>query len=354
MCTSIRLQANGCYFGRNLDLEYEFGERVVLTPRNYRFPFRRMEARRAQYAMIGMATVADGYPLYAEAMNEKGLYIAGLNFPGNAYYAKDEAADCDNLSPFELIPWLLSQCTSVSEAEPLLRRLHLVAINFRADMPLTPLHWHIADRERSIVLEAMRDGIHIYENPTDVLTNNPPFDFQLTNLRQYMGLSAAQPGEHFSGTLQLSPFGQGFGALGLPGDFSPASRFVKAAFLRANSAAEPEIDAAPYAEMPANTTASSNNRTAAPTVTAGEADSVSQFFHLLNAVAMVRGAVLTPEGKYDITTYSCCISADTRTFYYTTYGNQQISAVCMDRENLDGDALLEYPLIKELQVHFQN
>ena len=193
-------------------------------------------------------------------------------------------------------------------------------------MPLTPLHWHIADRERSIVLEAMRDGIHIYGNPADVLTNNPPFDFQMTNLRQYMGLSAAQPDAHFSGSVQLSPFGQGFGALGLPGDFSPASRFVKAAFLRANSAA----------------------------LSTGEAHSVSQFFHLLNAVAMVRGSVLTPEGKYDITTYSCCISADTRTFYYTTYGNQQISAVCMDHENLNGSKLLEYPLVRELQVRFQN
>ena len=86
MCTSITLKDKDMYFGRNLDLEYSFGERVVVTPRNYVFKLRAKEPMMRHYAMIGMATVAEGYPLYAEAVNEKGLYMAGLNFPGNAVY----------------------------------------------------------------------------------------------------------------------------------------------------------------------------------------------------------------------------------------------------------------------------
>lgn len=333
MCTSIRLKTNGCYFGRNLDLEYEFGERVVITPRNYEFAFRMLPPRKAERAMIGMATVADNYPLYAEAMNEDGLYMAGLYFPGNAYYPPEAREGFDNVSPFELIPWVLCQCRNISDVKHLLSRLQLVAIDFRSDMPLTALHWHIADKTGSIVMEAMKDGIHVYDNPANVLTNNPPFPFHITNLRQYMGLSAAQPENYFSGkidpSLPLSVFGQGMGAIGLPGDFSPVSRFVKAAFLLANSA-------------PQDSEASS------------ETDSVGQFFHILNAVAMVRGSVITPENRYDITTYSCCLSAESRTFYYTTYGNQQISAVCMDHENLDGSRLLEFPLVREQRILMQN
>ena len=365
MCTSMRLKTNSCYFGRNLDLEYEFGERVVITPRNYEFAFRMLPPRKAGCAMIGMAAVVDDYPLYAEAMNEAGLYIAGLYFPGNAYYSPETREGYDNVSPFELIPWLLCQCGNLSDAKRLLNRLHLVSVAFRSDMPLTALHWHIADVTGSIVMEATEDGIHIYDDPADILTNNPPFPFHLANLRQYMGLSARQPEDRFSGRnganapdascilegsasgpstagadtesasgaaaspLQLSVFGQGMGAIGLPGDFSPASRFVKAAFLLANSASE--SGSAP-----------------------SETDNVCQFFHILNGVAMVRGSVITPENRYDITTYTCCLSAASRTFYYTTYGNQQISAVCMDHEDLDGNALLEFPLVKGQQIYTQN
>ena len=85
MCTSIAYTTKHFYFGRNLDLEYSFGEEVVITPRNYRFTYKKQEAAPAGYAMVGMANVVAEYPLYAEAVNEKGLGIAGLNFPGNAF-----------------------------------------------------------------------------------------------------------------------------------------------------------------------------------------------------------------------------------------------------------------------------
>ena len=325
MCTSIAMKTKDFYFGRNLDLEYQFGEQVVITPRNYAFAFRKAGEMKTHYALIGMATVIDGYPLYAEAANEKGLCIAGLNFPGNAYYPPEEAEGKANVSPFELIPWLLGQCASVKEARELLTRTHLIRIDFNEKTPLSPLHWHIADREESIVLEAMRDGMHIHDNPVGVMTNNPPFDFHMTNLSQYLNLTTDYPENRFHPQASLAPFGVGMGSIGLPGDFSPVSRFVKTVFLKLNSVSGED-----------------------------EASSISRFFHLLDAVAMPDGIVQTKNGPYEFTSYSCCVNADKGIFYYKTYTNNQMTAVNMHRENLDGEMLRTFPLIREQQVAWSN
>ncbi len=109
MCTAATLTTSDHYFGRNLDLEVSFGEGVTITPRNFEFEFRRAEPLRTHHAMIGMATVADGYPLYYDATNEHGLSMAGLNFPENAVYFP-EADGATNITPFEFIPWILGQC----------------------------------------------------------------------------------------------------------------------------------------------------------------------------------------------------------------------------------------------------
>lgn len=318
MCTSLTFTTEHTYFGRNLDLEYHFGQQVVITPRNYPFSFRAMPALEKHHAIIGMATVAEGYPLYAEGVNEKGLYMAGLNFPGNACYPCGPENGTP-AAPYELIPWLLGSCDSVDQAEEKLRSVRILDTPFAPNMPNAPLHWHLADGKRALVAEPMADGLKLFEDPVGVLTNNPTFNFHLTNLNQYMGLSAAQPDNRFGG-VELRPFGQGMGTLGLPGDWSPASRFVRAAFLKWNSACERD-----------------------------EASSVSQVFHILDAVAMPRGAVRTPEGKWDLTDYSCCIDGRTGTYYYKTYDNSQITAVPMDEAKREGAALICHPLVTEQQ-----
>ena len=119
MCTAITYHTRDHYFGRTLDLEYNYQEQVTVTSRNYEFRFRRKGGTERHYAIIGMATVVDGYPLYYEAANECGLAMAGLNFPGNAYYAP-VAEGKDNIAPFEFIPWILAQCKSLGEARELL------------------------------------------------------------------------------------------------------------------------------------------------------------------------------------------------------------------------------------------
>lgn len=324
MCTAISYTTKEHYFGRNLDLEYSYKETVTITPRNYPFVFVRAGELSRHYAMIGMAYVQDGYPLYYDATNEKGLSMAGLLFAGNAYYSKKEEAGKDHVSPFEFIPWILGQCGSVKEAKKKLDRLQLVEIHFRKDLQLTPMHWMLADKEECVVVEATEEGLQIYDNPVKVLTNNPPFPYQMMNLNNYRGLSRKDGPCNFAKGVELTPYSRGMGALGLPGDLSSASRFVRAAFHRLNAVSGE-----------------------------GEEESVHQFFHLLGSVEMPKGSVELEGGALDLTIYSSCCNTDRGIYYYKTYENSRIIGVDMYRENLDGNMVFSYPLLKET-LYIQN
>ena len=124
MCTAATYKTKDFYFGRTLDYEFSYGDEVTITPRNYPFSFCSMGLMKRHYAIIGMAYVTDNYPLYYDAINEKGLGMAGLNFVGNADY-KEPAQDKDNLAQFEFIPWILGQCSTVKEAKTLLEKINL-------------------------------------------------------------------------------------------------------------------------------------------------------------------------------------------------------------------------------------
>lgn len=324
MCTAAIYRTRDFYFGRTLDYDVSYGEEITVTPRGYPFRFRAGETLEQHYAMIGMAHVSDGYPLYYDAVNEKGLGMAGLNFVGNAVYQKP-APEQDNVDTFEFIPWILSRCATVEEARARLGRLNLTGGSFNAALPAAQLHWIIADRDGAIVVESVKEGLRVYDNPAGVLTNNPPFDEQMSNLNDYMSLSPRQPQNNFSSKLKLAPYSRGMGALGLPGDLSSRSRFVRAAFVRLNSVSEDS-----------------------------EAASVSQFFHILNSVDQQRGCCELEPGVYEYTIYTSCCNADRGIYYYTTYDNHQISAVDMHRTNLDGAELIRYPLMTEEQIRFQN
>ena len=166
--------------GRNLDYEFSYGEEVTVTPRNYPFAFLHGGTMESHYAMIGMAFVAEGYPLYYDAVNEKGLGMAGLNFVGNAVYRDAvRGKDAAYVAQFELIPWILGRCGSVREAKAALSGMAITGTPFSPQLPTAQLHWMIADREACIVVESTEDGLHIYDNPVGVLTNNPPFPMQL-------------------------------------------------------------------------------------------------------------------------------------------------------------------------------
>ncbi len=321
MCTALNLNTHDHYFGRNLDLERSYGEVVCVMPRRFKLEFRQKQALLEHYAIIGMATVANGTPLYYDAANEYGLSMAGLNFPNNAFYPEYQDGK-DNITPFEFIPWILCQCKTVDEAMLRLEKINLVNIQFNEHFPLSPLHWIISDKNKSVTVESMQDGLHIYENPVGVLTNNPPFPQHLENLKNYKHLRVDNKGID---NISKDHYCMGLGAVGLPGDVSSMSRFVRAVFGKQNSVCD-----------------------------GNEMQSVSQFFHLLGFVEMPRGVCVTDGGKHDITVYSSCINTDKGLYYYTTYDNRQINCVDMHKTDLDGDIISRYPLIIKQHINMQN
>ena len=324
MCTAATYRTKDFYFGRTLDYDFSYGEEIVVMPRNHPLQFRGAGKMESHYAIIGMAHMEGGYPLFYDAVNEKGLGMAGLNFVGNAVYGKDVPGR-DDVAQFEFIPWILGQCAGIKEAKALLERIHLTDTPFSDRLPIAQLHWLIADREGAVTVESVKDGLKVYDNPAGVLANNPPFGEQMSQLSNYMHLSPKEPENLFSDKLSLKPHGRGMGAMGLPGDLSSQSRFVRAAFTKMNSISGDS-----------------------------ESESVSQFFHILGSVDQQRGCCQVGEGKYEITIYTSCCNADRGVYYYTTYENHQISAVDMYREDLDGDRLARFPLVLGQHILMQN
>ena len=324
MCTCIDFKTKDNYFGRNLDLEYRFNEKVVITPRNYEFILKNGSIIKTKYSMIGMATIINEYPLYAEATNEKGLSIAGLYFPKNAYFYEENKQKL-NLTPYEIIPYFLGLYRNVAEVKRDITNLNITNIQFNKEIPISDLHWMISDGKECIVVEQTEDALKIYDNPFCVLTNNPPFAYHLNNINNYLNLTPHYATNRFSNKFNLEPYGQGMGAIGLPGDNSPASRFVRASFNKLNSVCNDD-----------------------------EESSVTQFFHILDSVCMIQGTTITQNGKYDITTYSCCINTSKGIYYYKTYTNNQITAIKMTEHEKNRKELSIYNLEEKQQIKYEN
>ena len=211
------------------------------------------------------------------------------------------------------------------EARQALLRLNLIDTPFMENLPLAQLHWLIADKTACITVESVKDGLKVYDNPVGVLTNNPPFPYQLFQLNNYMHLAVDNRENTFSKELALDPYSRGMGGMGLPGDLSSQSRFVRVAFVKMNSLSGDS-----------------------------EAESVSQFFHILGSVDQQRGCCKLGEGRYEITLFTSCCNTDKGIYYYNTYDNHQISGVDMHRENLDGSSLITYAPVCGEQICMQN
>ncbi|MBE6973765.1 MAG: choloylglycine hydrolase family protein [Ruminococcaceae bacterium] len=317
MCTALRF--NGL-FGRTLDLEYSYQEQVVFLPGQFPLPPGSCPMPGPRNDILGMAHVEDGYPLFYDGMNRHGLAMAALNFPRSAAYHPHRNG-MDNIASFALIPWVLGQCSTVAQAEQLLERTNIIQTDFSPRLPATPLHWLVADRESAITVESLPDGLHLYPNPVGVLTNEPPFPFQLSRLNDFLHLSSHPPQNRFSSTLPLSSVSRGMGAIGLPGDWSSQSRFVRCAFAVHNTS------------LPAD---------------------VTQFFHLMSTVEVPRGSVRTQEGKEVISVYTSCCDLSAGTYYYVTYTNRQVCAVNLHHCDPNVDTLSCFPLITGQSIQQQN
>ena len=304
MCTVI---AKAGFFGRNLDLERSYDEVVAITPRRFPLRFCHTQSPETHFALIGMAHIADGVPLYFDAMNEKGLCAAALRFAQSARYHEPKPGK-QNIASFELIPYLLSLCDTVKTARALLETVNITGDAFSPLLSPAPLHWMLADEKETLVIESTADGVHLYDNPVGVLTNEPPFPVQSFSLNDYMALSPEDPQNRFLPEEPLLPYSRGMGALGLPGDWSSPSRFIRAAFVRAHSSVS------------------------TPT----------EFLRLLESTAMPKGCVRLPSGMVEYTRYSCCCDMHTHTYHYRTYESDRITSVNLT--HTDTDTLTVYPI----------
>ena len=324
MCTCIRMKTKDCYFGRTLDLDYRFSEEVVVTPCNYEFKLKVGGTIKTKYAIIGMATVVDDIPLYAEAANEKGLAMAGLNFPGNSCLFDPKEGKL-NLAMYELVPYFLGKYSSVNELEHDVNNLNIINIPFKENMPDGQMHYMISDKEKSIVVEQTKEGLKIYDNPFNVMTNNPTFDYHLMNMNNYLNLNPKVEETSFQKKLKLKPYGEGMAFIGLPGDNSPSSRFVRATYNLTNSICDDD-----------------------------EEGSVTQFFHILDSVSMVKGSTISKNNTYDLTTYTCCINLNKGIYYYKTYENNQINAIKLTKENVSKKDITRFSLLENQNINYQN
>jgi len=320
MCTAITYSHNNFYFGRNLDFENSFDEKIVITGRSFPFFLRNSKKIESHYAIIGMGIVSDNFPLYFDAVNEFGLCMAGLLFPEAAHFRKSNPCK-NNIASFELIPYVLCKCKTIAEARELLAEVSIIKIDFSNESPLTPLHWIVSDKTGSLAVEPVAEGLKVYSNHVGVLTNSPSFDMQLFNLNNYMNLSPKQPTNSFSKGVPLFCYSFGMGSLGLPGDLSSMSRFVRACFTKQNCT---------------------------------RLNSESEFFHILNAVYQTCGLNDVGDGEYEYTRYSCCYNTTKLLYCYTTYGNLSLCAIDMNKVCIYDDKLIVYPHINEQNIMVQN
>ena len=314
MCTSLTLPTpdGTTLFGRTLDLDTHFGEVPSLTPRRYPFSFADCYPFTHHYALLGMATLMDGptasgYPLYAEAMNEKGLCMAGLRFKENAVYAPRPQVGHVNLAPWELIPYLLGTCATVAEARAALADICVVDKPFSDTVGTAPLHWHIADADPShggLIVEVTAEGMKLYDDRPDgvgVLANDPPYPEQVAALRA----CKARLGDTSD----------------LPGDDSSPARFTRAACLRKWAIGD-----------------SLSPQTLGDDISqAGKASPQTQFFRILSAVSPMAGAVMTSEGRCHRTLYTCCMDTAAGAYLYHTEADPTIRSISFSAQNLNGE-----------------
>ncbi|MBE6617634.1 MAG: choloylglycine hydrolase family protein [Ruminococcaceae bacterium] len=307
MCTAIR---DNNLFGRTLDLEYSYDEKIVVVPRSYEFTFSGQKVRN-HHAMIGVAHIANGYPLLYDGINEKGLAAAGLNFPGNAVYY-DPAEGKHNIASFELIPWILSLCDTVDYAERLLLNANITSVPFSSELPPTPLHWMIVDKSRAITVEQTCDGLAIYENTIGVMTNNPPFTYHLLRTADYMCLDSYSRPNTLCPDIDLNEYSRGMGGLGLPGDYSSNGRFVRAVFGKYHTTQDDSC--------------------------------VNRFFHVMDTVSIPKGCVKTDDGKDVLTVYTSCADLEEPAYYFTTYNCRRIKCVQLSEELANADELRSFAM----------
>lgn len=319
-CTGIKLVAKdgSNVHGRTLEFGIKVDTSAVVIPRGYAFlsttPNGKGLEYTSKYGVVG--SIAFDNLAVMDGMNEKGLYVGTFYFPGFAEYAKITPENQSKaLSPIEFPNWIVTQFATVEEVKQALSNVFIAPTVVKAwgNEP-APFHYLVFDKSgKGLVIEPIGGKLVTYDNPLGTFTNSPTFDWHMTNLRNYINLRTNNVPPLKVANMVLTPFGQGSGMVGLPGDFTPPSRFVRAAIF---------------------------SYTAIPSDNAEKA--VYQAFHILNqfdipiglAKDVTDGIVHT---DYTIVTAVCDPQA--LMYYFRTYDDQAIRSVDIKKFDLNAKAV---------------
>lgn len=316
MCTAITVQTPGkdTYLGRTMDFSYPLEPELYFTPKGYEWNNilnTHRTANRYSYMGIGqnLSPIA-----FADGVNEMGFAAAALYFPGYAAYDPTETQDftIPSIAAVELVGFLLGLSSSVEQACGILRSIRIVGTKDSVTNSIAPLHWLLADKRGTcMVVEKTGDRLHLTDNPMGVLSNSPDFQWHMTNLRNYMNVAPSQSPETEWNQVKLSPFGQGAGTFGLPGDYTSPSRFVRAAYQKSHTS-----------------------------VPSGRDDAVTACFHIMETVSIPKGIVVTDRETDDYTQYVSFMNLSTKEYFFKTYHNSEISAVRFPENVTSGQGIV--------------
>ena len=323
-CTGLRLTAEDgtVVHARTLEFGVDLGSNVIMVPRGYTRTGTAPGGKpgmkwKTRYASLGANGV--GLPYIFDGLNEKGLAVGTFYFPTTAGYMEFEAGDASRtLAPWELGSWLLENFADVEEVKANIGKVVVPEVVLDAWGFVPPVHWVVHDATgRSIVIEYVKGRLNVHDNPLGIMSNSPAFDWHMTNLRNYVNLEIRNSPTLKLGSVELKPLGQGAGMLGLPGDYTPPSRFVR-------------IAAFSQAVLPSKT----------------GWDAVLQAFHVLNAFDIPRGVAREREKDAhgnivaDYTTWTSANDLKRKRFYFRTYDNSRIRMVDLMRMDLDGKKII--------------
>lgn len=318
-CTGIRLSAEDgtIVHARTLEFAVDLQSNVIMVPRGYNRSGTTPDGRqglawKSKYASLGANGV--DLPYIFDGLNEKGLAVGTFYFPGTAGYMPYEPDDAaKTIAPWEVGSWILENFATTEEVSAGVQKVVVPPVVLKAWGFVPPLHYVVHDASgHSIVLEYVGGALRIHDNPLGVMSNSPEFDWHMTNLRNYVHIFHTNRPAIRLGQVELKPFGQGSGMLGLPGDFTPPSRFVRAVAF---------------------------SQSLLPSKTGEEA--VLQAFHLLNNFDIPKGAAREAEKDEhgnilaDYTTWTSANDLKRKRFYFRTYDNSQIRMVDLMKMDLE-------------------
>lgn len=328
MCTGIRLSAsdNSVIHARTMEFAVDVESNVIVSPRGFARKGTTLDGKaglawKTKYANVGANAL--GMPIVVDGLNEMGLAIGLFYFPGYAgYMAYDPAKADKTLAPWELGSWILDNCASVSQVRRAIGDVVVADVVLEQWKFVPPVHFVVHDvTGESIVIEYVGGKLNIHENPLGVMSNSPTFDWHMTNLNNYVNFSMTNAPAQEIGGVPLIAFGQGSGMLGLPGDFTPPSRFVRAA-------------AFSHSVLPSKT----------------GRDAVIQAFHILNQFDIPKGAARDHEKDEhgnvlaDYTIWTSASDLKAKQFHFRTYENSQIRMVDLTKVDLDAKDLVTFSM----------